>query len=104
MPFLKKLRLWGSHGHRPSRGSSSRPQSQRVCLTLEVLEDRTILNYSVGPAPYVPLPLQPGDPGVFSIIDNGNDVSAAIDLGTNQLNFYGNTYSGPSSLFASSNS
>src|SRR5262245_694156 len=76
---------------------------RRFRPSLECLEDRIVLNYSAGAVPFDPVPLSPSDPAVFSILNLADDAAAPVNLGANQLNFYGTSYTGPSSLFASSN-
>jgi hypothetical protein len=44
-----------------------------------------------------------GLPGTFTIIDNADDLSVPVNLGTNSFNFYGHTYTGNNQLFVSSN-
>jgi hypothetical protein len=74
-----------------------------VRLRLERLEDRLAPAYSVGSTPFLPVNLVSGAPGVFTIIQYGDDTSVGVNFGNNQFNFYGTTYSGPNSLFVSSN-
>jgi hypothetical protein len=40
---------------------------------------------------------------VFTIIENGDDRSASVNLGANTFNFYGTSYTGPGQLHVSSN-
>ncbi len=70
---------------------------------LETFEDRLALNYSFGAAPFQPLALTTADPAVFTLINHADDLAVPVNLGANQFNFYGTTYQGPSSLYASSN-
>jgi hypothetical protein len=49
------------------------------------------------------LDLQPGQPGVFVILDNLDDAFASVNLDTNKFNFYGQTYTGAGQLFVSTN-
>jgi hypothetical protein len=72
-----------------------RPQVER-------LEDRLVLNYSFGATPIQWVELN-GASGAMTVINNADDAAAAINLGSNSINFYGTTYTGPNSLFASSN-
>ena len=63
---------------------------------LEPLEERVVLNYQ-----RVPLTdLVAGGAGVTTILDNVDDSTASVSLGTSSFRFYGTTYS---SLFVSSN-
>jgi len=83
-------------------------------LQLEALEDRRLLNggqfiagpdgygYSAYTANYQNINLQPGQPGVFTILQGADDAFAAVNLGTDKFNFYGQTYTGANSLFVSS--
>jgi hypothetical protein len=67
------------------------------------LEDRIALNYSFGATPFQWVNLVPGSPGVFTIIQAADDAAAPVNLGTNSFNFYGTTYTGATSIWASSN-
>jgi hypothetical protein len=44
-----------------------------------------------------------GQPGTFTAIISGDDVSNPIDLGTNTFTFYGTTYTGNNRLYVSTN-
>jgi hypothetical protein len=44
-----------------------------------------------------------GQPGTFTIIASGDDVSAPVNLGSNTFNFYGTNYFGATSLYVSTN-
>ena len=78
---------------------------------LERLEDRRLLavgpdgfGYRADPAAYQNLDLTAGAAGVVSLTGAlGDDVAAAIPLGSDVVRFYGNTYTGSSALYASSN-
>jgi hypothetical protein len=70
---------------------------------LEPFEDRLALNYSVGGAAVPPINLTTSDPAVFTVINHADDLAVPVNLGSNQFNFYGTTYQGPTSLYASSN-
>lgn len=59
--------------------------------------------YSVGPALLEAIDLEPGGAGVVNSGLSADDSTVAIPLGTNTFNFYGTSYTGPASLFASSN-
>jgi hypothetical protein len=59
--------------------------------------------YGASATPFENIDLQPGQPGVFTIINYANAVSVPIDLGSNTFNFYGQTYTGNNELFVSSN-
>jgi hypothetical protein len=88
---------------RANRGRALDLRRFRYSPSIEALEDRLVLNYSFAAAPYQPINLVNGAPGVFTVIYHADDAAAPVDLGANQFNFYGTTYSGASSLFASSN-
>ena len=47
--------------------------------------------------------LVPGAAGVVTLLDDADDNSAPIDLGDNTFSFYGTTYTGDATLYASSN-
>jgi hypothetical protein len=70
---------------------------------LESFEDRLALNYSFGAAAFQPPNVTTADPAVFVLINHADDLAVPVNLGANQFNFYGTTYQGPSSLYASSN-
>jgi PKD repeat protein len=59
--------------------------------------------YGASAAPFQSINLQAGQPGVFSILGSGDDVSVPVNLSTNSFNFYGVSYTGASSLFVNSN-
>jgi len=59
--------------------------------------------YEARQTPVESIDLVPGAPGVVTLLDDADDNSAAIDLGDNTFTFYGTTYTGASSLYASSN-
>jgi hypothetical protein len=59
--------------------------------------------YGASATPFQTINLQPGQPGVFTIINYGNALSVPLDLGSNTFNFYGQTYTGNNELFVSSN-
>jgi hypothetical protein len=59
--------------------------------------------YGAFATPFQNIDLQPGQPGVFTVINYGNAVSVPLDLGSNTFNFYGQTYTGNNELFVSSN-
>lgn len=44
-----------------------------------------------------------GQSGTFTILNTGDDVTAAVDLGSRTFTFYGTTYTGTGKLFVSSN-
>ncbi|HLN30001.1 MAG TPA: PKD domain-containing protein [Gemmataceae bacterium] len=83
-------------------------------LQLEALEDRRLLSggnliggpdgygYSAYTANFQNINLQPGQPGVFTILQGADDAYAAVNLGSDKFNFYGQTYTGANSLFVSS--
>jgi hypothetical protein len=54
---------------------------------------------------YQPIDLVPGAAGVVTIpgLSSTNNVSVALDLGSNSFNFYGNSYTGNNQLFISPN-
>ena len=47
--------------------------------------------------------LVPGASGVSTLIDDADDETASIPLGSNRFNFYGRTYTGSNALYVSSN-
>ncbi len=47
--------------------------------------------------------LQPGQPGVFPILDNADDGAIGVDLGASTFTYYGTQYTGSNELFVSSN-
>src|SRR5205807_750100 len=60
--------------------------------------------YGAYQAPYQNIELfGQNDPNVFTIINNGDDVSVPVNLGSNTFNFYGTSYTGNSQLFVSTN-
>src|SRR4029078_8014168 len=59
------------------------------------------LGYTASATPLEAIDLVPGAPGVFSILDGVDDGAAAVNLGSNTFNFFGTTYTGASTLFAS---
>jgi hypothetical protein len=61
------------------------------------------LGYTASPTVLESIDLVAGATGVFSILDGVDDGTAAINLGSNTFNFYGQTYTGASSLYASDN-
>jgi hypothetical protein len=78
-------------------------------LFLEQLEEREVLS-GIGPdgfgyvgnaVPFQNINLQPGDPGVFTIVPDGDYGVGAVNLGANTLNFYGQTYTGANQLWVS---
>ena len=90
-------------------------QYRRICTAaaqaVEPLESRLLLA-TVGPDGYGYIahdyPLQatdlvPGGPSVVSLLNNADDLAAAIPLGTNTFRFYGRTYTGATSLYVSTN-
>ena len=58
--------------------------------------------YTASAYPYEAVNLEPGQPGVVTVVDNTDDGGAAIDLGSNTFTFYGVTYTG-ANLFANAN-
>lgn len=69
---------------------------------VEPFEDRLLLSYSFGAVPYQFVNLE-GDPAAFTVINHADDLAAPVNLGSNQFNFFGTSYGGPTSLYASSN-
>jgi hypothetical protein len=81
----------------------------------EALQDRYTLDFRLniyGPdgygytalaTPFQNIDLELGQPGVFQILNNQDDASVAVDLGSNTFNFYGTTYTGNNQLFVSTN-
>jgi hypothetical protein len=91
---------------KPRNGDRRRRSSRARAFfkpKLELLEERMALNYSFAPTAFEPINLVSGAPGVFTIINFADDAAAPVDLGSNQFNFYGTTYTGANSLFVSSN-
>ncbi|MDB5328645.1 MAG: Metalloprotease [Phycisphaerales bacterium] len=59
--------------------------------------------YKTAPYPYESLDLVIGASGVTTLTSSADDASNPVNLGANTFNFYGTTYSGAASLFASAN-
>jgi hypothetical protein len=59
--------------------------------------------YIASQAPVVPFVELVGDSSAFTVINLADDLSVAVNLGTNTFNFYGQTYTGNNRLFVSSN-
>ena len=84
-----------------------RPATRR--LRLEGLEDRYLLaidlvyGYEAHAIAPEAINLVAGEPGVFSILDGGDDEVAGVDLGDNTFTFYGVDYTGSDSLIVDSN-
>ena len=84
-------------------------------ITGEPLQDRFTVNFNLnqfGPDnwgykattfAFENIDLALGQPDVFVILDNLDDAFASVNLGTNSFNFYGQTYTGASQLFVSTN-
>jgi Ca2+-binding RTX toxin-like protein len=75
---------------------------------IEQLESRTLLaadgyGYTAAAHPVEAIHLAPGDHGVITLLSDSDDDAAPVDLGSNTFNFYGKTYTGDQTLFASSN-
>lgn len=74
----------------------------------EGLDDRFVssftvvsfISYQVSAAPFEPIDLAPGQPGVFTILDPVDDGSGLVNLGTSTFTFYGVQYT---ELYVSSN-
>ena len=73
---------------------------------------RIVLNSAVGPdafgyratlGTYENLNLVAGATGVVTLLNNTDDGTVSIPLGTNTLNFYGTSYTGSNKLYVSSN-
>jgi extracellular elastinolytic metalloproteinase len=60
-------------------------------------------NYQAGSTYLRSLDLQIGQPGVVTLNSTSDDASTAINLGTNTFTYYGTTYTGATSLYASVN-
>lgn len=60
-------------------------------------------SYLAAATTYQAIDLNAGDAGVVTVLDGANDSAAAINLGGSSFTFYGQTYSGATSLFVSSN-
>ncbi len=93
---------FGSH-----RRPALRARTAAAKLDLELLEDRCLLSdgfgYTATAVPFENLDLQAGQPGVFVILQSGDDVSVPVDLGKDTFNFYGSVYTGNNALYVSSN-
>jgi len=60
--------------------------------------------YGAYAAPYQNIELfGQNDPNVFTIVNNGDDVSLPVNLGNNTFNFYGTSYTGNNQLFVNTN-
>ncbi|HEV3443853.1 MAG TPA: SdrD B-like domain-containing protein, partial [Gemmataceae bacterium] len=60
--------------------------------------------YGAYAAPYQNIELfGQNDPNVFTIVNNGDDVSSPVNLGNNSFNFYGTSYTGNNQLFVNTN-
>ena len=59
--------------------------------------------YRARAVPVEAINLVPGAPGVFPILDNQDDLAAAVNLGTDTFNFYGTTFTGSGRLFVNTN-
>jgi hypothetical protein len=71
-------------------------------FTLNVFGPDTF-GYTARPHAFEAIDLEPGQPGVFTILDNVDDAAIAVDLGTNTFNFYGQVYTGTSQMFVNTN-
>jgi hypothetical protein len=69
---------------------------------VELLEGRIVPTYSVAAAPFQTINIS-GDPKAFTVIQFADDSSVPVSLGSHTFNFFGTTYSGAKSLYASSN-
>lgn len=58
--------------------------------------------YTATPATFVSKEIL-GQTGTFTVIDSGDDATAAIGLGSNTFTFYGATYTGASALYVNTN-
>jgi extracellular elastinolytic metalloproteinase len=67
------------------------------------LEQSAVRAYTAWAAAYEPIDLVPNAADVFTILDFADDETATVDLGNNTFSFYGNSYTGATSLFVSSN-
>ena len=59
--------------------------------------------YEAHPTGVESIDLSQGGPGVFAILDDVDDSYNSVDLGGNTFNFYGVNYTGPDTLWVSSN-
>ncbi|MBX6312587.1 MAG: Ig-like domain-containing protein, partial [Isosphaeraceae bacterium] len=76
----------------------------------EIPGDQFVLNFSIFqivPYQFEAVPLDfvelAGDPQAFTIITTADDLSVAVNLGSNTFTFYNSTYTGNNQLFVSSN-
>src|SRR5262245_52190765 len=59
--------------------------------------------YTARPTAWENFNLEPGQPGVFTILDNVDDAAAAVNLAANTFNFYGLVYTGNNNLYVNTN-
>jgi subtilisin family serine protease len=99
------------------RDPAGNPMDQNNNLVLgEVPQDRFTATFLIaaclGPdgfgfsacqAAFEDLDLEPGQPGVFTVLNLTDDGTAAVNLGSNTFTFYGATYTGANQLYVSSN-
>ena len=74
-----------------------------LAFTLNVFGPDPFFGYTARPHTWENINLEPGQPGVFTILDNVDDAAAQVDLGTNTFNFYGQVYTGASQVFVNTN-
>src|SRR5439155_12591487 len=99
----QKKSRWIRQNHLHSRTSAARP---RFRPQLEQLENRVLLNYDFGATSFQWVELLNNGlaiPSAFGITGTGDDWANPVNLGSNTINFYGTTYSGPTALWASTN-
>src|SRR5260370_15702613 len=87
-----------SRNLRPSPSSNHRRFRPRI----EQLEDRMVLNYSLSSTTFQWVELN-GDPSASALITYGDNWANPIDLGSNTINFYVNTFHRPTRVSASNN-
>src|SRR5260370_131567 len=101
--LLPKHRRNGRSSIRKQEFRSTRPNQRRHFRPqVERLEDRLVLNYSFSSTPIQWVELN-GAAGATTVINAADDSASAINLGSNSINFYGTTYTGATSFWASSN-
>ncbi|MFN0053885.1 MAG: S8 family serine peptidase, partial [Planctomycetales bacterium] len=83
--------------------TGGRLNAYKTLTLLQQQATNTPPNYLAVATPYEAVDLVSGNPGVVTVVDGANDAAAAINLGTATFRFFGTTYTGAASLFASSN-
>jgi hypothetical protein len=72
-------------------------------FAINIFGPEPIFGYAARPTAFENIDLVAGAPGVITVLDNLDDGAAAIDLGTNTFNFFGQMYTGAGRLFVSTN-